>query len=202
MVWRNGSFLLIIAALCTTVFLPVRSIAGETGTPIIIDLAHNGYNLTSPAIGVRFDIDGNGFQERISWTATGSDDGFLALDRNLNGTIDDGRELFGDVTPQAPGPFGANGWNALMLYDGNGDNVINASDSIFTDLRVWIDLNHNGFSEGSELRTLSSLNILSISLAYSYEVWTDQWGNEFRWKSHMGTRVAYDVYLKRYLGGG
>jgi hypothetical protein len=182
--------------------------AGEpprSGTPIIIDLVNNGFNLTNPVTGVNFDINADGVADRVAWTAAGSDDGFLALDRNYNGKIDDSRELFGNVTIQEPSGFPPDGWNALALYDGNDDGVINASDSIFPDLRVWIDMNHNGSSDSNELKTLASLSILSIHLSHQTDVWTDQWGNEYRKRSIVtrsvgAARTAYDIYLL-YVAG-
>jgi hypothetical protein len=182
--------------------------AGEpprSGTPIMIDLVNNGFNLTNPVTGVNFDINADGVVDRVAWTAAGSDDGFLALDRNYNGKIDDSRELFGNATIQGPSGFPPDGWNALALYDGNGDGVINASDSIFPDLRVWVDMNHNGSSDSNELKTLASLSILSIHLSHQTDVWTDQWGNEYRRRSMVtrsvgSVRTAYDIYLL-YVAG-
>lgn len=103
----------------------------ETGcSPLLIDLGGDGFDLTNLEDGVQFDIDADGQEDRISWTDRFGDEAFLALDRNGNGTIDDGSELFGDSTAQPPSEE-ANGFRALAVYDvpalgGNGDGWISA----------------------------------------------------------------------------
>ncbi|MDE6745749.1 MAG: hypothetical protein K2J72_03815, partial [Oscillospiraceae bacterium] len=131
--------------------------------PLILDLDGDGYNVETKENGANFDLDKNGFAEKINWT---SRDGFLCLDLNNNGAIDDGGELFGDQTLLADGITAKNGFEALAQYDSNGDGVIDADDEIFDSLRIWVDADGNGISGDGELKTLSELGIVSINLGY------------------------------------
>jgi hypothetical protein len=124
-----------------------------------------GVNQTTPLL---FDIDAVGIKKSVGWVAP--DDGLLALDRNGNGTIDSGAELFGDATPvfDTQGNLvrqAADGFDALAQQDSNQDGVIDALDTNWTTLRVWQDANQDGISQSAELKTLDDLNITAIHLA-------------------------------------
>lgn len=162
--------------------------------------------MTDASDGVVFNLLNDGVPLQISWTAGASTNAFLVLDRNGNGTIDNGQELFGNLTPQPAAPE-PNGFLALAEYDktangGNGNGAVDQGDAIFGSLRLWQDTNHNGVSEASELHTLPSLSVDSISVDYKESRKTDEWGNKFRYRSKVDDakhaksgRWAWDVFV-------
>ena len=178
--------------------------------PVVVDVDGSGFQFTNAIEGVNFDIDGDGDLDPISWTSRSSTNAWLVLDRNGNGLIDNGRELFGNVTTQAV-HAGAepNGFLALAKYDGpadggNGDGVISSGDAIFSSLKLWQDINHNGISETEELHPLSTWGITALELDYKESKRTDADGNHFRYRAKVKNaqgqqlgRWAWDVYLLR-----
>jgi hypothetical protein len=194
-------------------------LCAQRGSPIIIDTTGKGFHLTSTTEGVIFDIRGDGKLVQLAWTAETSGNAFLALDRNGNGKIDNGKELFGNFTNQSPCPDGGgacrNGYRALAEFDkpangGNGDGIIDRRDAIFPHLLLWIDENHDGISQPSELHSLPELGVFSLALKYKESRRTDQFGNQFRYRDAVNPdpetgeskdgRWAYDVFF--VIAGG
>jgi hypothetical protein len=175
-------------------------------SPIVIDTKGEGFQLTDADHGVRFRFVPLTPSVKVSWTDSKFSNGWLALDRNGNGRIDDGTELFGNATPQPRGDD-PNGYAALAVFDdpsngGNGDGLIDARDAIYEHLRVWIDKNHNGISEPGELYRLPDVGVFRISLAYTRSDFVDKFGNQFRYRSKIWDiagrehDACYDVFLQ------
>jgi hypothetical protein len=173
-------------------------------SPIVIDILGNGFDLSTASNGVRFDIAGIGRTLQVAWIQ--GDDAWLILDRNGNGTVDNGGELFGNYTPQPPSAR-PHGFLALAEYDkpqngGNGDGRIGPADAVFSSLRLWQDANRNGISEPGELHPLLSMDVVTIDLDYRSARRTDRQGNLFRYRAKVYDRIgsgvgrwAWDVFL-------
>ena len=145
--------------------------------PLIINFSgKQEIEFTSLNDGVNFDLDNNGFAEKTAWIK--NDDGFLAIDLNNDGMINNGNELFGDCFNNQSL---SNGFEALKSLDSNGDNKITDIDSpiiaksdndkqndkshtLFDELVVWFDYNHNGITDDNETKSLKSLNVDYIDL--------------------------------------
>jgi len=145
--------------------------------PLAIDLDGDGIETVGSATNpVLFDHNADGIRAGTGWVRP--NDAWLVLERNGNGLIDSGRELFGvdtvlSGTPGVNAVYATTGFQALRTLDtgsgvagsaGYADNVFNASDAAFTQVRLWRDLNQDGVSQAGELFTLAQQNIASISL--------------------------------------
>lgn len=95
-----------------------------------------------------FDLDSDGDQERLARLGSGS--GYLVLDRNGNGQVDDGSELFG--------PQSGSGFADLARYDDDGNRWIDADDAVFGDLSVWVQTGEGG----EALRSLAEVGVRAL----------------------------------------
>jgi hypothetical protein len=180
---------------------------GVDPSPILIDVDHTGFAMTSAMNGVVFDILNDGIPIKLAWTGASSTNAFLTIDLNGNGRIDNGTELFGDLSPQPPSQE-PNGFSALAQYDrrtagGNENGKIDSGDVVFGRLLLWRDANHNGISETNEMRGLGEYGIEAIDLKFHESRWVDQFGNQFRYRGKVyyarglrSERWAWDVFLK------
>lgn len=144
--------------------------ACHDGSPLILDLNQDGrIRTTGEEIPVRFDINADQLEELVSWTFWEDEDGFLFLDRNGNGLVDDGSELFGDATPLSTGEPAADGFEALAVLDraelgGDGDGLVTREDALWSELRLWIDANHDGVSQPREIQVLERHGVVALGL--------------------------------------
>ena len=139
--------------------------------PLALDLNGDGKIGISPALngGAYFDHNGDGVSHKSSWIS--KEDGILAYDRNGNGNIDDGSELFGNFTQikdkDGNQRLAKDGYEALKEFDSNNDGLIDSKDDKFKDLKIWQDTNSNGISDEGELKSLDELGIASLSLNHN-----------------------------------
>jgi hypothetical protein len=221
---NNGSVIYTDSELTNDLTCPPLS--SDYYSPIVIDLESKNFDdaFTSAEDGVTWDFVGHGNLVRLAWTNPNRNIGFLVLDRNHNGRIDNGKELFGNVTHQASlnkqeaqlakemaathQYWHPNGFLALEFFDrkengGNENGKIDAGDTVFSELRVWVDTAHDANSRDGKMYTLDELGIKSISLAYSESPRTDKYGNKLRYQGtiqmeKVGATVPqiYDVFFK------
>jgi len=171
--WPPGQTFLIIPRL------------SSSAIPLILDLDGDGVETTGLNDGAYFDNDVNGFAEKTGWAA--ADDGLLVMDRNSDGIINDGTELFGDQTILQGGQKATNGFQALAELDTNSDGKVDANDTTFSQLKIWQDIDGDGYSASDELFTLDEMGIASINLTHIDTDITDPNGN---------TQVQSGTYTK------
>ena len=144
--------------------------------PLILDLNGDGLATTNlDQSDVYFDLDSNGFAERTAWID--ANDGLLVLDRDGDGKITNGQELFGDQTLLSNGTRATSGFEALREFDDNKDGKIDASDIVYLKLKVWQDLNRDGVSQAEEMKSLADVGIKAINLSSTFTGAADAMGN-------------------------
>lgn len=151
-------------------------------SPIVVDVDRNGIKLGPAGRGVSFDVNADGFPDFVQWVRPGGDEAFLAVDRNHNGVVDDGSELFGVGTPLFEGGKAPNGFVGLAQYDqpmlgGNDDGLITSEDSIWIDLSMWLDSNADGISTADEMRRPEALGFRSFGTIPKVRRYVDPAGN-------------------------
>ncbi|WP_419763923.1 MAG: hypothetical protein ACNI28_08990 [Arcobacter sp.] len=148
--------------------------------PLVIqyDCEASAFDSLSESMCFNFDINSDGNEKELPLLKDGN--GFLVLDKNANGTIDDGSELFGPSTND--------GFGELSEYDSDGNNWIDENDSIFKDLRVWTK-----DESGSE--SLIALGQTGIGALYLGDVGADMAYNKSA-KESMAHLKSNSIFLK------
>ncbi|MFO1257780.1 MAG: calcium-binding protein [Gammaproteobacteria bacterium] len=164
---QNLSYQKVVGLDYRGIVLALRAANPPRQDPLALDLDNDGIESISAYVEtpILFDHDGDGIKTGTGWLKP--DDGWLVLDRNSNGKIDSGRELFGVDTIKSNGQFAKDGFDALADYDQNKDGKITDADNIYARLRVWRDLNQDGISQPHELTSLTENQILAINLKHA-----------------------------------
>jgi hypothetical protein len=148
------------AAMSTEQFAALQAV-----TPIVLDLGTLGVHTTTAAQGVSFDLTATGTASQVAWVADGS--ALLVRDLNSDGIINNGTELFGAATVLANGQRAGNGYAAMAALDSNHDGELSAADAKFSELKLWVDANHDGVTNAGELRSLADMGVLEINLDFT-----------------------------------
>src|SRR5512138_239940 len=175
-------------------------------SPIVIDTRRDGIELGPAGRGVSFDVNADGFPDHVQWVRAGGDEAFLTLDRNRNGIVDDGSELFGVGTPLLAGGTAPNGFVALAQYDqpllgGNDDGVISPADAIWQELTLWVDSNADGIATRDEMRRPESFGLTSFGIIPKVRRYIDPAGNSLPYWAWAGASgrpprtMMVDVYF-------
>ena len=168
-------------------------------SPLVLDLDGDGIETVAVGSGALFDHNSDGLKTQTGWVA--ADDGLLVLDRNGNGLIDNGGELFGDNTVLANGQKATDGFQALAELDSNGDGKVDAADATFQNLKVWRDIDQDGVSQTDEMFSLADVGVTSISLSKTTQTQNLGNGNQIFstatfTRSNGTTSTIADVYFQ------
>lgn len=150
--------------------------------PLILDLNGDGIQTTDASRPVYFDLDADGYAEHITWTNPRTREAFLWIDLITNHRVDDGSELFGIGTLLPSGERAPDGFAALAAYDdlgmgGDGDGKITVNDQVWGRLRLWVDANHDGVSQATEVASIHRHGVVEIPLQYVVDRLPDPSGN-------------------------
>ncbi len=138
-------------------------------SPLVLDFSKNQKFETTSLLEskTKFDLTRDGIKEKTGWIKKNT--ALLAMDRNGNGIIDNGNELFGEFTRAIDGNLHQNGYTALkeLLKDSTMcTNFIESSNPYFSRLRLWFDENEDGISQKEELKTLKEMGVTAIDTNY------------------------------------
>jgi hypothetical protein len=158
-------------------------------TPIVLSINGGRPRFSDIQNGVLFNLTGS-CKQQIAWPVD-EDAAWLFLDRNGNGTVDDGTELFGNFTPTSSGAAASNGYEALADLDENQDAVIDQHDRVYWHLQLWFDRDRNGLSESNELVSLLDAGVEGLDVVPHLSKFTDQNGNGFRLRAKVYGAVGH-----------
>jgi len=178
-------------------------------SPIVVDTHKDGIQLGPAGRTVSFDVNADGFPDTVQWVRPRGDEAFLTLDRNRNGVVDDGSELFGVGTPLFEGGTAPNGFVALAQYDqpllgGNDDGVISRADAVWQELSLWVDANADGVATRNEMRRPESLGLTSFGIIPRVRRYIDEAGNSLPYWAWAGATgrpartTMVDVYFLQF----
>ena len=170
----------------------------ECGTPLVLDFERGPLEF-APVAAATFDLSTDGSCTNTVWPTAP----WLALDRDGDGFIRSGAELFGSATAMRSGGFASHGFAALAELDSNLDGKIDASDARFSELVLWSDLDDDRIGAYAELRPLAEAQVVSIDLGFSRRAECDAMGNcgferasfEFRRGDETSYGEVVDVHL-------
>ena len=175
-------------------------------SPIVVDVNKDGIKLGPAGRGVSFDVNADGYADFVQWVRPGGDEAFITLDRNRNGIVDTGAELFGVGTPLFEGGKAPNGFVGLAQYDqpllgGNDDGLISSQDAIWPELSMWLDSNADGISTANEMRRPEALGFRSFGTIPKVRRLVDEAGNSLPYWAWATTAsvprkaIMVDVYF-------